>query len=72
MEKERTVDKIFPCPDPKKLDIPRLLGLVIGAHPLNGGRMRCSLVFGFLVLGPSRADLPINHNRHNAQGYTYT
>lgn len=52
-------------PDPKKLDIPKLLGLFVGVHPANAGRVGSSLVLGFPVLGTARAHLAINHS---AQG----
>lgn len=62
-------------PEPKKLDIPKLLGLFVGAHPANAGRVGSSLVLGFPVLGTARAHLAINHSAQgpgHIQGLTKT
>lgn len=55
----------------KKLDIFRVLELMVGVHPPNRGRMGGFVLLGLHVLRPGRAHVSISHSRLSAQDPQY-
>lgn len=67
MERKRAGEEALPYgPDPKNLDIFRVLGLT------NPGRIGGSLLLGLHVLRAGRAHVSIGRCRLSAQGLQYT